>query len=142
MRLNKPEYMPGQVLEDGSIYVGFMDDYHLAIEPSNEPDVMTWDDAMKLKGLPTIAEMCLISANAKSLGLSECEDYFWSSSENSSTSAWVQRFSDGNQCYNFKLTTYRARCMRRHSTIKSFDYLLPELEAMKLRVAELMGLVK
>lgn len=117
MKLNKPEYMPGQVLEDGSIYVGFMDDYHLSIEPRDEPNDMTWDDAMKLKGVPTIAELNLISANAKLIGLSKCESYYWSSSEYGNIYAWIQRFSDGYQDFNVKSYTYRARCVRRHSII-------------------------
>ncbi len=142
MKLNKPEYMPGQVLEDGSIYVGFIGDYHLSIEPSNAPDLMTWDDAMKLKGLPTITEMNLISANARSLGLSKCEDYYWSSSETINGLAWIQRFSDGSQSLNTKNNTYRERCVRRHPIVQSFGYLLPELESMKLRIDQLIKQIK
>jgi hypothetical protein len=38
--------------------------------------------------------------------------YFWSSSQDDSTSAWYQRFSDGLQYYNYKNWTNSVRAVR------------------------------
>ena len=39
--------------------------------------------------------------------------YYWSSSEGNNTSAWVQRFSDGNQYVHYKYLSRPVRCARR-----------------------------
>lgn len=147
MELDKPTYLPGHKLEDGTLYVGVINDgkkiYHISIEPTSESDKMTWEEAVETQGLPTARELSLISANAYVLKLNTDSDYYWSSTEYNSSYAWSQRFNDGYQFnYSFKSSNYRVRCVRRHLILQSFDYLKPELESLKKRIKEIEDLVK
>ena len=125
--------LPGDVLDDGSIYIGILNDgktlYHLSLEPKCEPKEMTWHEAIKLEGCPTLREMKMISANAFALGLINDTGWYWSSTESSNGYAWLERFSDGNQFNGIKNNTYLVRCVRR-SIIQSFDH-------SAIRIAEL-----
>ena len=40
-------------------------------------------------------------------------DFYWSSTENSATAAWIQSFTDGEQYSNTKYAAYRVRAIRR-----------------------------
>ena len=146
MKINKPEYLPGEKLSDGTLYAGIMSDgkssWHLSIEPQDEPNKMTWSAATKLPGCPTSRELSLISANAKALGLDECDDWYWSSTEGNPNLAYIQRFSDGVQSGNGKAYNFLVRCVRRYSIIRSFDHLLPEIAELKKRLAELEERIK
>ena len=139
MKLQKPEYLPGDKLADGTLYVGIISDgkkaYHISIEPQNEPNEMTWYEAVKLEGGPTLRELKLISANAKILGLGDDNKWYWSSTEYTNNNAYCERFSDGYQGNGNKNLGALMRCVRRYSIIPSFDHLLPELAELKNRIA-------
>jgi hypothetical protein len=142
---NKPEYLPGQKLEDGTLYVGVITSnkktFHLSLE-EKEYGEMTWHEAVKLEGLPSIYEMNLISANSDTLGLSKESRYCWSSMEVNGNFAWYQRFADGYQGSNYKNNTLLVRCVRRYLIIQPFDNLKLELETIKNRIVETEGLLK
>ncbi|WP_412033203.1 DUF1566 domain-containing protein [Nitratireductor aquimarinus] len=66
--------------------------------------------------LPAIEELGDIYANRAQLGpanLPASTSYYWSSSENTTDRARVQRFSDGGQYSHDKDRTYLVRCVRR-----------------------------
>lgn len=139
MKLNKPVYLPGEVLEDGSLYVGVINDnnkiYHLSLEPEDEPKKMHWFDAITHERCPTLREMKLISANAFALGLSKNNDSYWSSTEYNNNYAWYERFSDGYQNVNFKNNGYLIRCVRRY--IIRDNTLILELNDLKEKIKTL-----
>lgn len=137
LKLNNPEYVPGQVLADGSIYVGFIDGYHLSIEPKDEPNEMTWHEATKLKGCPTVRELKLISANYQTLSSMLRSGVYWSSTEYGNNYAWYERFSDGYQSYNGKNTTYLVRCVRRYYVNDNNHELLLEIKQLKTKISEI-----
>jgi hypothetical protein len=146
MKLNKPTYLPGEALEDGTLYVGVMNDgnrvYHLSIETKDEPKEMTWDEAKKFKGLPSIQEMNLMFANASALGLDKNEKCYWSATEFNNNYAYYERFSDGYQYNLIKINTFLVRCARRYLITQSFEHLKPEIEELKKRINELEEMVK
>ena len=68
--------------------------------------------------VPAQQELALIWTNRTAIGLSSKGintggTYYWSSTQHSTSYAWVQRFSDGNQDNNGKTNNYRVRCVRR-----------------------------
>jgi len=78
---------------------------------------MNWYDAIKkceeLGGrLPTRVELLDLYDNHSD----ECKDfvaaYYWSSTEYSVTSAWLQYFTTGFASYNLKTGSYYVRCVR------------------------------
>lgn len=137
MTLEKPKYMPGDILEDGSIYVGVVGGYHISIEQHAESQKMTWHEAIKLPGCPTIRELKLISVNAMILGLYKDDNWYWSSSEYINGYAYIERFSDGVQSVNTKNVGCWVRCVRRYPIIQPFDYLIPEFNDIKKRLLDL-----
>ena len=117
-----PEYYSGKTLEDGTIYVGVLFDekrkqfYRLSMDPADEPNPMTWDDAMKTYGdrLPTAKEQSAMRGCLPVGKLPAGTSYYWSSTENSSISvAWIEQFFGGYQGTNSKGNTYLVRCVRR-----------------------------
>ena len=138
MNLNKPEYLPGQKLDDGMIYVGFMCDYHLVCMAKDEPALFKWGNK---EHWPTKEELYLMYANKDLIG-GFTSDWYWSSTEDSNSFAWIQRFSDGYQLNGFKTNSYLVRCVRRY---KSFDHSIIsppaydrfDFTALEKRVAKL-----
>lgn len=141
MKLQKPEFLPGDKLPDGTLYVGVISDgtntYHISIEPQNEPKEMSWYEAVKLQGCQTLQEMKLISANTKVLGLDKATEIYWSSTEFNNNLAYFERFSDGYQGFNLKSNGYSVRRIRRHLIIPPFNHLLLELNDLKAKILEL-----
>jgi len=110
------------VLADGEVYAGLVlhDDgtpsHHLVLLPGeHEGDwasAKAW--AAKVGGeLPSRREQSLLFAHAKANFQAR---WYWSNQahENGST-AWVQYFDDGNQCWTFVNGKYCARAVRRLS---------------------------
>ena len=68
--------------------------------------------------LPSSVELNLLYKNlrdkviATSSGNEEYEYYYWSSSQANNSHSWLQRFSDGNQGYNYKYFTDSVRAVR------------------------------
>jgi hypothetical protein len=63
--------------------------------------------------LPSKDELNLMYRNLKQKGLGDfSSNWYWSSSQDSTNSSWVQNFSDGSQDYNPKNNTYSVRCVR------------------------------
>lgn len=142
MKLNKPGYLPGQLLEDGNLYVGVINDgkktYHLSISQKDQPNQMNWKDAIQFNELlPTIQELNLISANANSLRLQKNDKYYWSSSENNNIYAWAECLSDGSQYFYDKNTTFWVRYVWRYYINNSFNYLKDELNELKNKIKEI-----
>jgi len=64
--------------------------------------------------LPAKNELNTMFGNRAVIGnFDESGTNYWSSSEEYGTSAWRQRFSDGDQIYTTKTNTYAVRCARR-----------------------------
>ncbi len=61
--------------------------------------------------LPSQAEIHLMAANLKDQF--DQDDWFWTSTQYSANSAWVQYFYDGGQHLGLKYTEGRARAVRR-----------------------------
>jgi len=86
---------------------------------ANAPTQMTWDEATAYCSnlgdgwrLPTKDELALMYQHKDELG--GCgKGWLWSSSLNGNGSdAWEQRFSDGNQDYNYKDYRFGVRAVR------------------------------
>lgn len=126
------KYEIGQALEDGYIYAGELRNhetgevYGLAMAPSDEPKMMTWDEA-RMFSIPTLKEGNLISAN---LGHLFANDWYWSSTEYNANYSWVQRFSDGYQTDGNKNGNSLVRCVRR-LPLKPFDASKKQSEVLK-----------
>lgn len=61
--------------------------------------------------LPTKHELNLIYKQRESIeGLTE--EWYWSSTENSHSNAWIQRFNDGNQNFSHKNNNHHVRAVR------------------------------
>jgi len=111
-----------QNLKPGEQYAGLIlgkngaPDHHLILLPGQVADV-SWKDAQKAAAdaggeLPTRREQALLYANLKE----EFEPrWYWSCEEHASGSgcAWYQYFDNGNQHYDGKNNTFRARFVRR-----------------------------
>ncbi len=64
--------------------------------------------------LPNRYELNLMYTNRSALpGLVQSGSYYWSSTENDTSHAWIQRFSDGSQGNNGKINSRLVRCVRR-----------------------------
>lgn len=108
------------VLHPGERYAGLLLDddgaplHHLILLPEDVDD-MDWDAAKawaQANGgeLPTRSEQSLLFANLKS----EFESaWYWSSEVYSSTSAWAQHFSFGDQSLRRQYLEFRVRAVRR-----------------------------
>ena len=62
--------------------------------------------------LPARNELNVLRTNRSAIG-SFTTSWYWSSTEDGSTNAWLQRFSDGNQGYSNKAVNFDVRCVRR-----------------------------
>lgn len=127
------KYDIGQISEDGYIYAGELRNhetgevYGLAVAPSDEPKMMTWDEA-RMFSIPTLKEGNLISAN---LGhLFHKDKWYWSPTEYVNTYSWVQRFNDGYQSNVGRNGNYLVRCVRR-LPLKPFDASKKQSEVLK-----------
>ena len=74
----------------------------------------TWDDAKKwceMMGyrMPTLIEL-LQAYEDKVSGF--IDEYYWSATENSASSAWYVNMSSGSTNYNLKTISYYVRCVR------------------------------
>ena len=91
------------------------DTHAILVAPFESEDELEWQEALdfcKEKGClcPTIDELTGIYLNKdkinkalKDAGLDEIrEDWFWSSTEYSSASAWIVYFSNGGRWYDYK----------------------------------------
>ena len=107
---------PGTVLKDGYIFVSDVIDpktqkvYGLAVAPKNESKMMSWRKANKLT-LPNRMEMLVMYEHKDKIP--RLTTLYWSSTESSNGTAWIQRFSDGYQGSYFKTNTLFVRCIRR-----------------------------
>ena len=82
--------------------------------PEDAPNEMTWKDAMEY--CTSLGEGWRLPTRAELLYCYENEDFasgvYWSSSENSSYSAWYQAFYTGYQFSNLKYNVNRVRAVR------------------------------
>jgi hypothetical protein len=120
---------PGQ----GGIYAGIAGDieggapgYLILLDAAEPDDEMTWKDAMiwgMAQGegtrLPTKAEAALLFANVPDAFK---KNWYWTGTQYSADDAWFQYFDDGSQDIYYKLTTGRARAVRR-LVLESFNPL-------------------
>ena len=83
------------------------------VAPHDE-DTQTWYEAMTLREngwrLPTKEEAALIAPFRKEFSIGD--GWYWTSTENNTNYAWIQRFSDGNQYDSTKNFAYDVRCVR------------------------------
>jgi hypothetical protein len=121
-RLGAP--FPGQ----GGLFAGLArgengaPDYLLIFGPEAEAELhwqpaMEWAAALDIDGhkdftLPTRAEQAILFGTVRDQFQS---DWYWSREQHAADSvyAWLQNFSNGNQSYDHKSDTYRARAVRR-----------------------------
>ena len=94
----------------------------LIVKPRDEPEPMTWDEAMEKFGpngtdkewrLPTRMELIVMYENKEVLYGLSTDCLYWSSAEASSGLARAQRFSDGFQYASNKTNVNLVRCVRR-----------------------------
>jgi hypothetical protein len=85
---------------------------------SESPNRLTWDEAMdwceSVGGeLPSreVLLMCYVNENIR---INFKEEYYWSSTEFSTTQPWCQGFKVCYQYYNDKTSTYYVRAVRRY----------------------------
>ena len=71
--------------------------------PAKDELNLIWQNSTYNGGLLNLAVM----------GVTTTGNYYWSSSQDFASNAWVRRFSDGNQYSNTKTDTSRVRCVRR-----------------------------
>jgi TolB-like protein len=105
----------------GIVFLAEGDSY---MECSEILGILTWGQAVSAaqnyRGgghsnwrLPTREELNLIYQNLRRKNLGGMGDnWHWSSTQNNSSNAWVQRFSDGSQGYSGKNSTYSVRAVR------------------------------
>lgn len=116
--------IPAMVIDlaPGERYAGLVlnDDgavsHHLILLPGDADD-LTWPTAKDWANeqggeLPSRCEQALLYAN---LPGEFKKTWYWSSEEQSSTSAWSQSFNNGYQYYTRQFDEFRARAVRRLS---------------------------
>lgn len=93
----------------------------LVVKSHDEPEPMTWHEAMGQFGpdgtdkewrLPNRFELAVMYKNKSDIPILTSGGY-WSSTEYSFNYAWSQRFSEGYQYVYTKNTNYLVRCVRR-----------------------------
>ena len=91
---------------------------NLVVAQNDFPKLMNWVDAKRAcaalgKGwrLPTKEELNILYQNKDKIG-GFAYDYYWSSTEDGSGSAWVQNFGNGNLGYGYKFYPYCVRAIR------------------------------
>lgn len=93
----------------------------LIVRAVNEPEEMSWYKAMEIFGpdgtdkewrLPTRSDLAFMYDMKDEIG-GFGTGVFWSSSENTTNSAWYQNFRTGNQNVANKRSSYGVRCVRR-----------------------------
>ena len=91
---------------------------NLVVAQNDFPKLMNWVDAKRAcaalgKGwrLPTKEELNILYQNKDKIG-GFAYDYYWSSTEDGSGSAWVQNFGNGNLGYGYKFYPYYVRAVR------------------------------
>jgi len=63
--------------------------------------------------LPSLGELMLMYTNLRQAGVGGfASDYYWSSTEDGSSNAWLQYFDNGYQYSNYKSSSYRVRAVR------------------------------
>jgi len=110
------------ILKAGEEYAGIIlgkngdPDHHLILLPG-EAESVNWNNAKEFAAkaggeLPTRREQSLLYANLK-----ECfqESAYWSGEQHAAYAdyAWYQHFDEGYQSFSSKLSTLRARAVRR-----------------------------
>ena len=114
----------GKSLYGGTI-IGLLDDSILILASKDTETRLNWSEAIeycsKLSSngyqdwrLPSKDELKELYKNKDSLDDKEAfiENYYWSSSEFSSTNAWKQNFNNGNQNNNNKTNANYVRAVR------------------------------
>ena len=89
----------------------------------DEPEEMAWDKAMtKYQYHPDYRMMTKeeLSAQYKNNSKEYKADYYWSSSEDDSNSAWFVSFSNGYASSNYKGNTYRVRVILREKKERKY----------------------
>jgi hypothetical protein len=121
-----PEPVVGQRMPDGTIYAGVSPDTAKAmfVMPHDEPLTMSWLNANRRTAsaevgayghndwvVPSQRELALLFNNRAVIG-NFGEGWYWSHTEYSFVTAWIQRFSDGTQDASVKLSHHLVRCVR------------------------------
>jgi len=122
----------GAFASDGSIYAGESPDTHkpMYTTPANAPDLFSWSDASNYCStlqsfghndwrVPTKKELAVLYENRNTLALNgtfkstgNSAAWYWSSTEYAGNQAWVQRFIDGKQNYDYQDDDSSLRCVR------------------------------
>ena len=120
----------GQTMTDGSIFAGVSPDTgrNMFVTPADAPLAYTFNQAQDyaeaLDGhghrdwrVPTKGELKLLFDNLAAIGGFDLSGafpsgWYWSSSQDTSYSAWSQRFSDGHQSEHGDAMSSSLRCVR------------------------------
>ena len=121
---NVAQPKPGDRMPDGTVYVGVSpsNGRPFYAMPQDLPDLHTWDCAQSCAAaqtfgghtdwrVPTRTEFDALYRAQEAIGGFQ-RDWYWSSSELNSGSAWAQVFSDGEQPIGSKVYNGRVRCVR------------------------------
>jgi len=121
----------GDKMPDGTIYAGISPDTSkpmYATSGDASSLTMKFNEAQKYAAqleahglkdwrVPTKAELNVLFNNRAAIGGFDVTGsypagWYWSASSDDTWNAWDQRFSDGNQAYNFKVNLSAVRCVR------------------------------
>jgi hypothetical protein len=123
----------GDFASDGSVYAGVSPDAHqpMYTTPEDAPDLFIWNDGQNYCGtlesfghkdwrVPTKRELNVLYDNRNTGGLNVTfkvtgagsAGWYWSSAEYDGNQAWVQRFSNGEQSYDYQDDKSSLRCVR------------------------------
>jgi hypothetical protein len=120
----------GDTMPDGSIYAGVSPDTGkpMYTTPKDTGLCAEWRKAMDhAAGLdahghrdwrvPTQAELNVLFTNRAAIGNFDTTSsgpagWYWSATQHFAYDAWLQRFSDGYQDYNFEILAASLRCVR------------------------------
>lgn len=125
--MSSPDFT-GQLLPDGRVVAGLTEDnLWLVPDVCDHPEPLNWEQAMAIGTLPTLEELNLlwenrdrISGGLEAIGIDTSASgsyysYYWSSTDNLTYNAWIERFSDGGQSTNHKSKSNRVRFAQRLS---------------------------
>ena len=115
----------GDYDKDKGIFAGYLHGKQVWVSMNDEPEQMTWDEAMKPekagRHVPTIDELTLAYLHKDEINKALIEhggeafkedDCYWSSSESIDSYSWVLDMGSGDRDYGNKNNGYYERCFQ------------------------------
>lgn len=115
----------GDYDKDKGIFAGYLHGKQVWVGMNDEPEQMTWDEAMNLeksgRHVPTIDELTLAYLHKDEINQAlikhggeafKEDDYYWSSSEYNNLSSWILSMGSGYRSNHSLNTNYYERCFQ------------------------------